>query len=105
MQFSVNESAAVIKRHLRDRHGVDPSSTPVKCTWTEPNGRQCSTPVRACGMGKHLREVHIRAGVVVCEICGKTLARKDSQERHRKKCRVKALKQLDDTPTGDRERI
>ncbi|EPS98433.1 hypothetical protein FOMPIDRAFT_91367 [Fomitopsis schrenkii] len=89
MQFSVNETAAAINRHLRDRHGIDPSGMPLKCPWTEPSGRQCSTEVRASGMGKHLREVHIRAGEVICPDCGKTLARKDLEERHRKKCKAR----------------
>lgn len=41
-------------------------------------------------MGKHLREVHIRAEAVVCSACGKTLARKDSAERHKRTCRAKS---------------
>ena len=102
--FSVNETAASIKRHVHDIHGVDRSTASLKCTWQEPGGRQCSTEVRGCGMGKHLREVHIRAAAVVCKDCGKTLSRKDAEGRHRKTCKAKARAELlDRALTEDRK--
>lgn len=72
--FDVDVSAAVVKKHLKEFHGIDTRSAPtmVKCLWSEHGAPGCAADIRAKGLARHnIAHVHLRTGTEKCPYCRK----------------------------------
>ena len=90
--FSVDVSAAVVKKHLEAFHGINTCSAPttIKCLWLENGGPGCSADIQVRGLAKHVAQVHLHTGAERCPYCRKWLSRGNSMRRHMsQRCRAR----------------